>query len=100
MVVVNAIVRTTQEAIDALRDALATMEAASRAEPGCEDYTFSVEVSDPRALRITEKWRDVTALRAHMETAHMAEFQQVMGAYPPESLEVTCYEAKEIQPFG
>jgi len=100
MVVVNAIVKTTQKAITVLRDAMAEMEAASRAESGCADYTFSVEVNDPNALRITEKWQDVEALRAHMQTPHMAEFQRAMSACPPESLEVTCYEVTEIQPFS
>ena len=53
MVVVNGTVRTTPEAISALKDAIAVMERASREEEGCIDYTFSVEVSDPAALRIT-----------------------------------------------
>ena len=99
MVVVNGIVKTTQADISALREAIATMEQASREEEGCIDYTFSVEVSDPDTVRITEKWGNVGALVAHMATPHMAEFQQVMGAHPPVSMEVCFYEAEEIQPF-
>ena len=99
MVVVNAVVKTTQEDIDALRGAISTMETASREEAGCVDYTFSTEVSDPNALRITEKWQSVEALQAHMTTPHMAEFQKAMGANPPASLDVKCYEVEEIQPF-
>lgn len=99
MVVVNGIVKTTQADIGALREAIAAMERASREEQGCIDYTFSVEVSDPNVLRITEKWDDVDALRAHMATPHMAEFQQAVGAHPPVSMEVIFYEAEEIQPF-
>jgi quinol monooxygenase YgiN len=99
MVVVNAVVKTTQEDIDALRGAIGTMEMASRAETGCMDYTFSAEVSDSNSLRITEKWENVEALKAHMETPHMAEFQKAMGAHPPASLEVKFYAVEEIQPF-
>lgn len=99
MVVVNGIVRTTQEDIRTLQQAIATMETASREEEGCVDYTFSAEVSDPSVLRITEKWHDVEALKAHMATPHMAEFQKVMGAHPPLSMDVCFYEAEEIQPF-
>lgn len=99
MVVVNGIVRTTQADIAALKDAIGTMEQESRLESGCMDYTFSVEVSDPDVVRITEKWENVDALMAHMATPHMAEFQKVMGAHPPLSMEVCFYEAEEIQPF-
>lgn len=99
MIVVNGIVKTTQADISALREAIATMERASREEQGCIDYTFSVEVSDPNVLRITEKWDDVDALRAHMATPHMAAFQQTIGAHPPVSMEVCFYAAEEIQPF-
>jgi quinol monooxygenase YgiN len=99
MVVVNGIVTTTQADISALRDAIATMEKASREEAGCIDYTFSVEVNDPDVLRITEKWDKVESLMAHMATPHMAEFQKVMGAHPPVSMDVCFYEAEEIHPF-
>lgn len=99
MVVVNGIVRTTQEDIDALQEAIATMEKASREEEGCVDYTFSIEVSDPNVLRITEKWDNVGALMAHMATPHMAEFQKTMGAHPPVSMDVCFYEAEEIHPL-
>lgn len=99
MIVVNAIVRAAQEDITALQGAIGVMETASRAESGCDDYTFSVELNDPGVLRITEKWHSVEALKAHMMTPHMAEFQKAMGAHPPASLEVKFYEVQEIQPF-
>ena len=62
-------------------------------------YTFSVEVSDPNTLRITEKWETVDALQAHMATPHMAEFQGAIGAHPPKGMDVKFYSAEEIQPF-
>lgn len=99
MIVVNAIVKTTSEDIVALKDAIAVMEIASREEKGCVDYTFSVELSDPNTLRITEKWGNVEALKAHMGTPHMAEFQKAMGGNPPASLDIKCYDVEEIQPF-
>ena len=99
MIVVNAIVKTTAEDIAALKAAVATMETASRAESGCLDYTFSVELSDPTTIRITEKWQTLEDLQAHFEMAHMAEFQAAMGANPPLSMDASFYEATEIQPF-
>lgn len=99
MIVVNAVVQSTQEDIVAIQGAIATMEQASRAEEGCEDYTFSVELNDPTVLRITEKWVNLEALTAHMQMPHMAEFQKAMGTTPPKSLDVKFYEVEEIQPF-
>jgi quinol monooxygenase YgiN len=99
MIVVNAVVSSTQDEIVALQGAITTMEAASRAEAGCHDYTFSVELNDPTVLRITEKWDSVEDLQAHFATPHMAEFQLAMADHPPASLEVKFYEVQEIQPF-
>jgi quinol monooxygenase YgiN len=99
MIVVNAVVKTTEEEILAIQHAISVMETASRAEAGCDDYTFSIELNDPNTLRITEKWHSVEALKAHFATPHMATFQKTMGDHPPASLEVKFYEVQEIQPF-
>ena len=96
MIVVNAIIDSTKKDIDALKQSIATMETASRAESGCEDYTFSVELNDPTRLRITERWRDTQTLKAHFATPHMAAFNAAMSAHPPKSLVVKCYEVREI----
>lgn len=42
MIVVNVTMELGEENIAALRDALSEMEAASRAEEGCDDFTYSV----------------------------------------------------------
>ena len=99
MIVVNAIVTSTQEDIVALQSAIGAMEEASREEKGCLDYTFSIELNNPNVLRITEKWSSLDDLKAHFETSHMAAFQSAMGGNPPASLDVCFYEAEEIQPF-
>lgn len=99
MIVVNAVVTTKKEDITALHSAISAMETASRAEAGCGDYTFSVELNDPNTLRITEQWQSVEALQQHFATPHMAEFQKIMGTHPPVSMEVKIYEAEEIKLF-
>ncbi len=100
MIVVNAVIKTTAENIEAMREAIATMETASRAETGCHDYTFSVELNDPTTLRITEKWDNMDALGAHFGMPHMADFQAAMAANPPESVEAKFYEVTEVGPPG
>ena len=100
MIVVNAVVTSTPEDIAATQEAIRVMEVASRDEPGCDDYTFSVELNNTSVLRITEKWHSLEALNAHMASPHMAAFQKVMGERPPVAMELTFYEVKEIQPFN
>ena len=100
MIVVNAIIEATAENIDAMREAIATMEQASQAEDGCHDYTFSVELNNPNVLRITEKWESMDHLAAHFAMPHMADFQAAMAAHPPKRVEATFYEATEVGPPG
>ncbi len=96
MIVVNGVIQSSIEDIQALTQVVATMEEASRAESGCVDYTFSVELSDPTVIRITEQWESLEALQAHFAMPHMADFQQAMAAHPPRSIAVKFFEASEI----
>ena len=100
MIVVNAVILTTKETIEAMKEAIGVMEKKSRAEDGCHDYTFSVELNHPEALRITEKWEDMGALEAHFNTPHMADFQQVMAQNPPRSVDANFYEVTEVPAPG
>ncbi|MEQ8857496.1 MAG: putative quinol monooxygenase [Pseudomonadales bacterium] len=100
MIVVNAIVTASAETIEALKPAIEAMERESRAEPGCEDYTFSVELNNPDVVRITERWASMAALEAHFATPHMARFRAAMGEHPPKAVEAKFYEAVEVGPPG
>ena len=97
MIVVNAVIHSKQEDIAALKNIISTMETASRAESGCDDYTFSVELNNTNTLRITEKWHTVDDLKAHFGMPHMADFQNALAEYAPSSLEVKFYDVKEIE---
>ena len=100
MIVVNAVIESTADNIAKMQPAIAAMEAASRAEPGCGDYTFSVELNNPENLRITEKWDSMDALVKHFSEPHMVDFQAAMAAHPPKSVSATFYEAEEVSPPG
>ena len=98
MIVLVVSIDTTADSIAAIKDAVAAMETASRAEAGCHDYTFAVELNEPDKLRITECWEDEAALQAHFETPHMAAFNEAMAAAGPRGMNLSCYQATEI-PF-
>lgn len=96
MIVINARIAADAATLAQLKQAIAVMEKASRSEPGCRDYTFSVELNDAGTLRITELWDDMASLQAHFATPHMAEFGKAMQAHPPKSVEAKCFEATEV----
>ena len=92
MIIVLAQVESSVEAIEAIRGPLVEMQQASRAEPGCGDYTFCQEIGDPTQLRIVELWESMDALRAHFAMPHMATFRQALAANPPKSMAVKVHE--------
>jgi quinol monooxygenase YgiN len=98
MIVVNAIVETSRENIDGLRDAITLMEILSREEAGCHDYTFSIELNNPNTLRITERWESLNDLQRHFRSAHMAEFQTAIASHTPLNIDISFYEATPISP--
>lgn len=101
MIVVNAIVESSEGDIAALKGAIAEMEAASRAEKGCLDYTFSVELNRPNVVRITEKWESLQALTEHFAQPHMARFRAAMADFPSIRTQASFYEVSELEsPFS
>lgn len=51
--------------------AMAAMAGESRAEPGCEVFTYSVDAFDPMVIRVFEIWKDSAALKRHRESNHL-----------------------------
>lgn len=95
-IVVNVVVEMDGAGFAAMRAPLLAMQAASRAEDGCQDYTFSVELDSPTTIRITERWDDLASLIAHFATPHMATFQAAMAAHPPVATAASFFEVNEI----
>jgi quinol monooxygenase YgiN len=62
---------------EAIRAARAMVEA-TRAEPGCSAYRFSIDLVDPNTVHIFEEWESEDALARHFATPHMARFQEVL----------------------
>lgn len=87
----------TAAGVAAMRDSLLAMQAVSRAEDGCQDYTFSTELDSPNTIRITERWDDLASLTAHFTTPHMATFQAAMAAHPPLNMAASFFEVNEIE---
>ncbi len=98
MIVIHAKIETNAGTADALKSAVATMEQASRAEAGCNEYTFTTALNAPNTIVVVEEWHSLDALKAHFATPHMAAFNAAMQKHPPKGVVVKMFEAKEI-PF-
>lgn len=51
------------------------MIAASRAEDGCLDYSYALDVLDQGLVHVVERWRDQASLDAHLTTAHLTQWR-------------------------
>ena len=98
MIVINVAIETSADAIAALKNAIATMEKASRAEPGCIEYVFASEISNPNNVRIVEHWKDIESLKTHFTLPHMAAFREAIAKNPPTKMTAKMFEATEL-PF-
>lgn len=76
---------------DALIDAARTLATATRAEPGCIAYNIGLDVEGASALRLSETWRDMTSLRAHFSTPHMAAFRRILDREPGVRTEIDVF---------
>lgn len=75
MIIIEGTVRIPPENLEAARPVMEKMIRASRAEPGCIDYAYAIDVLDPGLVRISERWESREALTAHFNAAHMAAWR-------------------------
>lgn len=94
MIVIEGTVRVPSDRIEAARPAMEAMIRASRAEPGCLDYAYSLDLLDPGLVRVTERWASREALAAHFRTAHMAEWRAQFPAFGITDRSLRLYEAE------
>ena len=97
MIVVQVEVIVEPGSASKVVDAVKKMETATRQEAGCLKYAFAVDISDPGMVRVIERWESMDAIKAHMASPHMAQFQKDVMALQPSSLTVKAYEANEIE---
>lgn len=93
MIVVEGTVRVPPENIERARPVMIQMIRASRAEPGCIDYAYSIDVLDPGLVRITERWTDREALAQHFKTAHMHTWRSFFAELGISDRSLRLYEA-------
>lgn len=52
---------------------------ATRAEPGCLEFSMAFDINDGDKIRVFEAYKDSDALAAHRNSAHFAAWRNAFG---------------------
>lgn len=63
-----------------IRKAAFAQIEASRAEPGCLEYTYAIDVTDPCLMRVLERWQSWQALEDHFARPHMLPWRAALAS--------------------
>ena len=75
------------------------MMAATRQEPGCRAYTFSLDLEDGGRVHLFEHWESQAALDAHFKSAHMARFNAAVAGLGVREAMLHKYEVSTMAPL-
>lgn len=67
--------------------------AATLKESGCVDYSFAIDIDNPKRIRVFEIWVDNAALDAHMQTPHFTTFMEAISSVKHADVSISAYEA-------
>lgn len=99
MIILAGSIRIAKGSRDKALGPINDMVNATRAEPGCLEYSFAFDVLDDHRVRIFEVFQDDAAVAAHRASAHMASWRGHMaelGVHDREMSEYRVLSAKKI----
>lgn len=80
MIIVEGFVRMANAGdFETVRGAAEAQIEASKAEGGCIDYTYAIDVLDPQIMRVLERWQSWEALEAHFKEPHMGAWRAALS---------------------
>jgi quinol monooxygenase YgiN len=80
MILVTGTIDIDPDQRDAFVELLKPLMATTRAEAGCDHYSFAGDVEDPGRFYIAERWETEEAMQAHSASEHLATFMGAVGA--------------------
>lgn len=75
------------------------MMAATLQEDGCQDYVFSIDMSDEATIRIFEIWDSEEHLAAHFRTEHMKVYREKIAGIGITSRNLSKYQVSSSEPL-
>lgn len=98
MIIVEGYVRMENAGdFEKVREAAEAQIAASRAEGGCIDYTYALDVLDPQIMRVLERWKSWEALEDHFEMPHMHPWRAALANVNFVERSLRAHEVKETR---
>jgi len=98
MLIILGTVRLPPDNLAQARRHMAAMVTASRAEDGCTHYAYAEDVFEPGLIRVSEVWRDQTALDGHLQSPHIQAWRAVWPELGLHDRRLTAYEAGSSRP--
>jgi quinol monooxygenase YgiN len=97
--IIAGTVRVPPENLERFKPHMQAMLTASRAEDGCIEYSYAVDVAEAGLVRIFEAWRDQAALDAHVTTPHMAAWRAQWPEFGVSDRKLFAYETASERPL-
>jgi quinol monooxygenase YgiN len=96
--IVAGTVRVQPAGLAGLKPHMLAMMAATRAEDGCQAYSYAEDVAEPGLIHVFEVWRDQAALDAHFRTEHMARWRAAWPSFGVSDRALIAYEVASQHP--
>lgn len=98
MIIVEGHVRMARAGdFETVRTAAEAQIAASKAEGGCIDYTYAIDVLDPQVMRVLERWQSWEALEAHFAAPHMDAWRAALAGVKFLERDLHAHEVSETR---
>ena len=78
-VILMPVFLTKPECVAEFEQAILVLQAASRADEGCIDYTVYADLEDHNRFVLYERWTSSEALKSHNEQPHVRDFVSVVS---------------------
>lgn len=79
--------------------AASEMMAATLQEEGCQDYVFSIDMSDGATIRVFEIWDSEEHLAAHFQTEHMKVYREKVAGIGVTGRDLAKYQVSSSEPL-
>jgi quinol monooxygenase YgiN len=99
MLLIVGTVRLPAGFLEVARPSMASMLEASRAEAGCLEYSYAVDVLDPGLIHVKERWMDRAALDKHFKSAHIAAWRATWPSLGIGERNLYLYDVGEPKPI-
>ncbi|HUY95708.1 MAG TPA: putative quinol monooxygenase [Terracidiphilus sp.] len=99
MLLITGTIRLPAGKVTGARIAMKRMIEASRAEAGCEQYSYAEDVLDPGFIHVVELWRDQAALDRHFASGHIREWRACWPDLGVGDRNLRVYEVSEPRPI-